>query len=212
MFEYTALHWGTFIAAAALLILSPGPTMAFILEQTARHGKSSGFAAMFGIWSGAFVHVVLAAAGLSAILASSATAFLAVKWLGAFVSGVPWHTGPAFERHYSHRDNTGTSHIESNSLYAGHAYRSAQPERRIVLSGFLPQFVVDGAGPVSAQLFLHGILIIAVAALLEPPLVLLGATLTRTLNKQPHINKWIDRGLGVLFIGLATRLALSDRI
>ncbi len=83
MFEYTALHWGTFIAAAALLILSPGPTMAFILEQTARHGKSSGFAAMFGIWSGAFVHVVLAAAGLSAILASSATAFLAVKWLGA---------------------------------------------------------------------------------------------------------------------------------
>jgi len=83
MFEYTLTHWGTFFVAAVLLNLSPGPDIAFILGQTARNGQRSGFAAMFGIWSGTFLHVLLAAVGLSAILATSATAFTFVKWIGA---------------------------------------------------------------------------------------------------------------------------------
>jgi len=83
MFDYTFAHWATFLTAAFLLNLSPGPDMAFILGQTARRGISSGFFAMFGIWSGAFVHVIFAALGLSAILATSAFAFSIVKWAGA---------------------------------------------------------------------------------------------------------------------------------
>jgi threonine/homoserine/homoserine lactone efflux protein len=47
---------GGFFTAAILLNLSPGPGMAFILGQTTKGGIRSGFAAMFGIWSGAFVH------------------------------------------------------------------------------------------------------------------------------------------------------------
>nr|WP_199177443.1 LysE family transporter [Geothermobacter hydrogeniphilus] len=66
-----------------LLNLSPGPDTAFILAQTARYGRRSGSSAMFGIWFGAFLHVVFAALGLSAILAASAVAFSAVKWAGA---------------------------------------------------------------------------------------------------------------------------------
>ena len=83
MFDYTLAHWGTFLIAAILLNLSPGPDIAFILAQTAKNGVRAGFAAMFGIWSGAFLHVLLAAVGLSAILATSASAFAFVKWLGA---------------------------------------------------------------------------------------------------------------------------------
>ncbi len=63
--------------------LSPGPDIAFILGQTVRGGRCSGFAAMFGIWLGAFGHVLMAALGLSAILATSALAFSVVKWAGA---------------------------------------------------------------------------------------------------------------------------------
>ncbi len=149
MFDYTFAHWGTFLIAAVLLNLSPGPDIAFILAQTAKSGQRSGFAAMFGIWSGAFLHVLLAAVGLSAILASSATAFSVVKWVGA--------------------------------------------------------------GPASAQLFLHGFLIIVVAAFIEPPLVILGARLTGYLSRNPYVAAWMDRGLGALFIGLGIRLALSER-
>ena len=83
MFTYSFLHWTTFLTAAVLLNLSPGPDIAFILGQTVRGGRHSGFAAMFGIWLGAFGHVLMAALGLSAILASSALAFSTVKWIGA---------------------------------------------------------------------------------------------------------------------------------
>src|SRR5262249_50508733 len=82
-FDYTLAHWLTFLSAAALLNLSPGPDIAFILGHTFRSGRRSGFAALFGIWSGACLHVLMAAAGLSAILAASAIAFSAVKWAGA---------------------------------------------------------------------------------------------------------------------------------
>jgi threonine/homoserine/homoserine lactone efflux protein len=60
-------------------------------------------------------------------------------------------------------------------------------------------------------LFLHGALIIVVAAFIEPPLVILGAKLTRYLSQNPQVAAWMDRGLGTLFIGLGARLALSDR-
>ena len=83
MFDYSWLHWTGFLSAAVVLNLAPGPDIAFIMGQTIRGGRKSGFAAMAGIWSGAFGHVLMAAAGLSAILATSAFAFSAVKWISA---------------------------------------------------------------------------------------------------------------------------------
>ncbi|OBX36737.1 homoserine/homoserine lactone efflux protein [Halomonas elongata] len=83
MLTYSLAHWMTFLSAAVLLNLSPGPDMAFILGQTARHGRRGGVAAMFGVWSGAALHVGMAALGLSAVLATSALAFSLVKWIGA---------------------------------------------------------------------------------------------------------------------------------
>ena len=60
MFDYSLAHWVTFFTAAVLLNLSPGPDMAFILGQTTKKGVQSGFSAMFGIWTGAFIHVIFA--------------------------------------------------------------------------------------------------------------------------------------------------------
>ena len=83
MFDYSMAHWATFLTAAVLLNLSPGPDIAYILATTAKRGQAAGFSAMAGIWGGALVHVVLAAAGLSVVLATSALAFSVVKWVGA---------------------------------------------------------------------------------------------------------------------------------
>ena len=76
------------------------------------------------------------------------------------------------------------------------------PKVTIFFLAFLPQFVVVGAGPAIAQLFLQGCLIIVVAAFIEPPLVILGAKLTKYLNQNAQVAAWVDRGLGALFIGL----------
>src|SRR5260370_34525567 len=64
-----------YTAAALLLILTPGPDMTLFLGQTLTGGRSRGAAALFGASTGLIVHTMLAAFGLSTLLAASATAF-----------------------------------------------------------------------------------------------------------------------------------------
>jgi len=211
MFDYSFLHWSTFITAAVLLNLSPGPDIAFILDQTVRGGRKSGFAAMLGVWTGAFGHVIMAAAGLSVILATSALAFSIVKWAGA--AYLIWLGLKALR-------STGGSFISQNiksglefiTIYKqGALVGLLNPKVAIFFLAFLPQFVVENAGPVWAQLFLHGCLIIIVAAFIEPPLVIAGDKLTSKLRNNDRIGLWMDRSLGSIFIALGIRLAMEER-
>ncbi len=211
MFEYSILHWTTFFSAAILLNLSPGPDIAFILGQTVRGGRKSGFAAMFGIWTGAFGHVLMAAAGLSAILATSALAFSVVKWAGAAyliwlgINAIRSGGGKFVNR------NVRTSPRFLPVYKQGALVGLLNPKVAMFFLAFLPQFVVEGAGPAWAQLLLHGSLIIAVAALVEPPLVLAGGRLTAKLRANPKIGMWMDRSLGAIFIALGIRLAMEKQ-
>ncbi|MHB0775043.1 LysE family translocator [Halomonas sp. WWR20] len=210
MFDYTLAHWITFFSAAVLLNLSPGPDMAFILGQTARGGIRNGAAAMFGIWGGAFVHVLLAALGLSAILATSALAFSMVKWLGA--AYLIWLGLQALLTKES-TFSVGESSRETGlwaTFRQGLLVAALNPKVAIFFLAFLPQFTVEDAGPISAQLFLHGCLIIAVAALVEPPLVYLGAKLATALKKHPRVGLWMEKSLGIILVALGMRLAASD--
>lgn len=212
MFDYSITHWVTFFTAAILLNLSPGPDLAFILGQTAKRGVQSGFSAMFGIWTGAFIHVMFAALGLSAILATSAVAFSAVKWIGA--AYLIWLGIQALR--------SGGTNISVNGRVSpkglmklfkqGVLVAVLNPKVAVFFLAFLPQFVEPGAGPVSMQLFLHGSLIIVVAAFVEPPLILIGGKLTEYLGNNTQVSRWMDRGLGALFIGLGIKLATSDRL
>jgi len=211
MFDYTLLHWTSFIVTAAVLNLAPGPDIAFIIGQTVRGGRKAGFAALGGIWLGAFGHVLMAAAGLSAILATSATAFSIVKWAGAaylLYLGIKAlrSDGSGFVA-----KGTVTSPSAFPIFKQGVIVALLNPKVAIFFLAFLPQFVVEGAGPVWAQLFLHGTLIIVVAAFIEPPLILAGDKLTNSLRSNPRFGLWLDRSLGAIFIGLGIRLALDER-
>ena len=211
MFDYDLAHWGAFFLAALLLNLSPGPDIAYILGHTIRGGRRAGFAAMFGIWTGAMGHVLMAAAGLSAILATSAGVFTVVKWLGA--AYLIWlgiralrSDGGGFTADEGAGSASGIGILRQGALID-----LLNPKVAIFFLAFLPQFVVEGAGPAWAQLLLHGVLVIAVAGLVEPPMILAGARLTRHLHARPRIGLWLDRGLGALFIALGIRLALVQR-
>lgn len=212
MFDYSITHWATFLTAAILLNLSPGPDIAFILGQTAKRGVQSGFSAMFGVWTGAFIHVIFAALGLSAVLATSAKAFSTVKWMGAVY--LVWLGIQALRSKGSNMSVHGN--VSPKGLMKifkqGVLVAVLNPKVAIFFLAFLPQFVETGAGSVSSQLFLHGTLIIVIAAFVEPPLILIGGKLTGYLSNNTKISRWMDRGLGALFIGLGIKLATSDRI
>ena len=72
-----------FVGAALLLNLTPGPDMLFVAGTAASRGRRAGLLAALGVGAGCLFHTVLAAVGLSALLAASDLAFTAVKWAGA---------------------------------------------------------------------------------------------------------------------------------
>lgn len=207
MFDYSLIHWATFLSAAVLLNLAPGPDMAFIVGHTMRGGKRAGFVAMAGIWAGAMGHVVMAAVGLTAIVASSAIVFSVVKWLGA--GYLIWMGISAL------RSSGGGMATEVQARPLRAVFRQGiwvallNPKVAIFFLAFLPQFVVDGQGPVWAQLALHGGLIILVAGLVEPPLILLGGWISAGMRRNPRLGQWMDRALGVVLVSLGLKLALE---
>ena len=211
MFDYTLIHWTAFVSAAALLCLSPGPDNAFILGNTLRWGRRSGFAALLGAYSGTLVHIVMAAAGLSAILASSALAFTVVKWLGA--GYLIWLGIQALRSRSSGSYLGGGSPEPDNRriFRQGCLICALNPKVAIFFLAFLPQFVVEGAGPVWAQLLFHGLLFLAVAAIVEPPLILAIAWMGRRLRANHTIGLWLDKVLGTVLVALGIRLALLER-
>jgi len=211
MFDYSFAHWASFLSAAFLLNLSPGPDMAFILGQTLKRGISAGFCAMFGIWLGASVLVVFAVFGLSAVIATSATTFSIVKWLGAFY--LLWMGIQAWRSNGTLISIEGDSSKENMAKIFKQGFFVAllNPKVAIFFLAFLPQFTVVGAGPVNAQLFIHGILVIVVAAFVEPPIILIGGRLSAYISSSKKVSCWMDRFLGSIFIGLAIKLAMTVR-
>ena len=210
MLVYDFAHWAAFLSAALLLNLAPGPDIAFILGHTLKGGRRAGLTAMLGIWTGAMGHVLLAALGISAIFATSETAFSLVQWLGA--AYLVW---------------LGVKTLRAKGVaFVGEAQGAAQsywpifrqgvlvdllnPKVAVFFLAFLPQFVEQGAGPAWAQLLLHGALIIVVAALVEPPLILLGDRLVARLRGDRRLALYLDRSLGVILVALGVRLAMMS--
>lgn len=211
MFDYSLLHWTTFLGAAVLLNISPGPDIVFIMGQAARHGRNAGFVGMLGIWTGAFVHVLLAAIGLSAILLASAEAFTVVKWIGG---GYLIWIGIQSLRSTSDEmvDQDPGASVTPGQIYRqGVMVAALNPKVAMFFLAFLPQFVVAGAGSASAQLFLHGVLIIVVAATIEPWIVLGSARAARALKNNHRIGLWLDRSLGALLMIFGLRLVCSAK-
>lgn len=211
MLHYNLAHWSTFLVAALLLDLAPGPDLAFILGHTARSGRRHGAATMLGIWVGVLCHITLAAVGLSAIIAASAAAFAIIKWIG--VAYLFWLGLQALgSKGGSFAIQRPTSAAGLRLVFGqGVLVNLLNPKVAIFFLAFLPQFVVAGAGPIWLQLLVHGVLIIAVAALIEPPLVLFGDRLTAKLRASHGLAFWLDRALGGMLIGLGIKLAVTQR-
>ena len=208
MFDYSFIHWTTFFAAVVLLELSPGADMAFMLGQTVRNGRKAGFAALFGSLVATYFHVAMAAIGLSAVIATSAVAFSIIKWAGVIY--LVWLGLQAFKSSKGTNTKEVTRSTTSRSVFLqGMLICALNPKVAIFFLAFLPQFVVEGAGPIGLQLLLHGTLLVIVGLLLQSPLILLGSRIASTLRENQNLRSWLDRCLGALFITLGIRLAIS---
>ncbi|HEV7260688.1 MAG TPA: LysE family translocator [Bosea sp. (in: a-proteobacteria)] len=197
-----------FVASSIVLVLVPGPDMAYMLTRTVAQGRRAGSMAALGINAGAYVHLAAAIVGLSALLLASTTAFTIVKWAGA--AYLCYLGIRAMLSRDALVDLTG-SEMSGRSLRAvfwqGFWSDVLNPKVAIFYVALLPQFIDAQAGHVTMQLVLLGVTSNVVAIVINLGLVAGAAQLTSRLRRSARVALWLQRAMGLLFISLGVRLA-----
>ena len=199
-----------FAAAAGLLTITPGVDTAMVLRAAASGGPRAGAGAAVGIALGLLVWGAGAAFGLTALLAASAVAFTAVKWIGAgylVFLGIRLLMKPrkAAETPLApaSQDARGADYFRKGLLT-----NILNPKVGVFYVTFLPQFIPYGADVAVFSLILaavHVLLTLAWFALL----IALTAPLGRALAR-PRVARALDRLTGCVFLGFGVKLALSE--
>jgi threonine/homoserine/homoserine lactone efflux protein len=169
-----ASTFGFFLAAALAMLLVPGPSVLYIVARSVDQGRTARLVSMLGVETGALVHVAFAAAGLSAILASSAAAFGVVKWLGA--AYLIWL---GIKRLFA-RDEDDVPVVERERLSLvfsqGVVVNVLNPKTALFFLAFLPQFVDPSGGAAWAQVMVLGATFVALAVCTDGLYALLCST------------------------------------
>lgn len=178
---------GVFAAAALALLVVPGPSVLYIVARGVEGGRSAGLVSMLGVPAGALVHILFAAVGLSAVLASSATAFSIVKWAGA--AYLVWLglrlvlSRDENEARFSVSAGTGRQKL-SRAFAQGVVVNVFNPKTALFFLAFLPQFVDPSSGAAWAQIAVLGLTFVALAVCTDGLYALLSGTAAGWLRSK----------------------------
>lgn len=203
-----------FLAAALLVNLTPGPDMLFVAGSSAAQGQRAGVMAALGVGAGCLLHVALAAVGLSALLAASATAFGVVKWVGAVY--LVW-VGITMLRAAAARAERASAMLPqgvSRVFWQGAWTNALNPKVALFFLAFLPQFIVPGAPHQALSFLTLGLVFTAGGVAVNLGVALLTDRLRAGLagrGGSARVGSWLQRAAGVLFVGLGLKLALGSR-
>lgn len=199
-----------FLTASILLDISPGPDTLYVLTRTVAQGRRAGLLSSIGVCSGALVHVSAAAFGLSVILATSAVAFMAVKYAGAaYLIYLGIRTLRARGEALTIEATRPAKASGWKVFRDGVIVDVLNPKPALFFMAFLPQFVNPAAGHATLQFFALGLIVIAIALVWETLLVLFAHGVSRRLSGNRRIGQWLNRAVGTIFIALGIRLALE---
>lgn len=200
-----------FVLAAVGLVLVPGPDMMYMLGRCLAQGRRAGILSALGFNLGGYVHLTAAALGLSAILATSATAFTVVKWIGAAylvylgLSALLSKQGALTIG----GDVAGGSRRSRTILWQAFLSDLLNPKVALFFLALLPQFVDRSAPHPTLQIVLLGVTVNAIGLPVNIAIACCAARITRGLRNSGSATLWLRRGLGVLFIGIGLRIAVE---
>ena len=190
----------TFAIASLALLLIPGPAVIYVLNRSVSDGREAGLAAVAGLELGNLVHVIAASVGLSAVLATSATAFNVVKWLGAgyliFVGLRTLATRPQVI------ESLSTSVSRRRSFLQGIVVNTLNPKVALFFLSYLPQFINADNGAAWSQALILGIIFVAIGCLTDGTYALAASALRSVLvngRSLPFVQRYVA---GSVFIGL----------
>jgi threonine/homoserine/homoserine lactone efflux protein len=175
--------FGLFVVAALALLLVPGPAVFYVVARGVEGGRLVGLVSCLGIEVGTLAHAAFAAVGLSALLASSATAFAVVKWLGA--AYLIWL---GLKRLFGRGEEDAPAAVEpeplSRAFSQGVIVQVLNPKVALFFLAFLPQFVDPSRGDAWTQVLVLGATLAALGLLTDGLYALLGGTASVALRRR----------------------------
>lgn len=201
-----------YVGAAALLILTPGPDTFLVAATGAADGPRAGVLASMGVFVGCLFHILLAAVGISALIAATPWAFDAIKIAGAIY--LVWIGLQAMRSAWRGYDGEGVSQPvpreprSARALFLRGALTNAlNPKAAVFFIAFLPQFVDPSRGHVVAQFVVLGLIFNVPGTFYLMVVALISGRATSALRRQPWVRRVLDALTGLFFIGLAAHLA-----
>lgn len=199
-----------FFGIAVLLALTPGPDNLFVLMQSALWGRRAGLWVVLGLCTGLLGHTAAVAVGLAAVFAASPMAFTALKLAGAaYLLYLAWQVlrAPVGET------ETGRApRLNGAALYRrGIIMNLTNPKVLLFFFAFLPQFTRPDAGPMAAQIVVLGAVFMLATLLMFGAIAFFSGAFGQLLQRSPRAQRLLNRVAGIVFIGLAVRLATASR-
>src|SRR5436190_18419519 len=184
---------GLFVVAALLLLITPGPAVLYIVTRSMDQGRRAGLVSMLGVHAGTLVHIAAAAAGLSALLMASATAFSVVKYLGA---GYLVYLGV---RRLLDRSTLAAERPPAvrlrRAFMDGFVVNLLNPKTGLFFLAFLPQFADVSRGHVGVQVLVLGLIFVGLGLVTDGLYAFGAGTAARWLRASPRFlasERWVS--------------------
>jgi len=204
-----------FLTAAVLLAIAPGPGMLYVLARSLAGGRREGVLSALGTFGGGMVHVFAAAAGVSVILARSAMAFAAVKYLGAaYLCFLGIRMIVDARREAQNGDQkvvAGPPLPRRNPFWQGVTTEVLNPKTALFFLSFIPQFVNRDAGHMFFQFLLLGSLSVGLNTSADLVVNLLAGPIGNHIRASATFRRRQTTATGLIMIGLGTYLATSEK-
>lgn len=202
----TLPQFAAFLAAAVLLTLAPGPDNLMVLSLGMARGRRQGVAFGLGCAIGCLNHTLLAALGVSALIAASPLAFTALRIAGGLY--LVWLGVQAIRNARSAvvPADGATPESVGRLFRRGLVANAINPKVILFFLAFLPQFVDAARGHAAWQIAQLGLVFTLQGALLFGAIGWFAGSLGERLARNPMLGIWLDRAAGGIFVALGARL------
>lgn len=200
-----------FTAACAVLTATPGPDMLLIASRSMSQGRTAGFMTYAGIATGSYLQALAAAYGLSQLFLLVPAAYDALRWAGAaYLAWLAWKTLRSPATLFAPTADAGRFPLRQIFLQ-GLLTNLLNPKMALFMLALLPQFLKPEAGSLLLQVVVLASILNLMGLIANGIVIMTASRLGRAIASRPHLALWPQRILGVVFGGLAVRLAFASR-
>ncbi|MFZ4806393.1 MAG: LysE family translocator [Hyphomicrobiaceae bacterium] len=192
-------HWLAFVAASAVLLAIPGPTILLVISYALGHGRRSAAATVAGVALGDFTAMTASMLGLGALLAASSEIFTILKWIGAaylIYLGIKLWRAPVST---SEAEADRSARSARTIFLHTYAVTALNPKSLTFFIAFLPQFLTLDR-PVVPQMIIFEVTFLVLATLNAAAYALL-ANSARATIRRPAVQRAVNRAGGTLLVG-----------